>query len=48
MPIIGYDDLIKSKTLTNRLKDLADIEELTNEKKGEGKEWDYSLSNRES
>ena len=33
VPIIGYDDLIKNKTLTNRLKDLADIEELAKRKK---------------
>ena len=30
---IRYDDLIKNKTLTNRLKDLADIEELAKRKK---------------
>ena|SRR5688500_9253762 len=37
VPIIGYDDLIKNKTLTNRLKDQADIEELAKRKKGGGK-----------
>ena len=36
VPIIGYDDLIKNKKLTNRLKDLADIEELAKRKKGRG------------
>lgn len=36
VPIIGYDDLIKNKTLTNRLKDQADIEELAKRKKGSG------------
>lgn len=34
VPVIGYDDLIKNKTLTNRLKDKADIEELAKRKKG--------------
>lgn len=33
VPIIGYDDLIKNKTLTNRLKDQADPEELAKRKK---------------
>lgn len=36
VPVLGYDDLIKSKTFTNRLRDLADIEELTKRKKGRG------------
>ncbi len=26
--VIGYEDLIKNKTSTNRLKDQADVEEL--------------------
>jgi predicted nucleotidyltransferase len=34
VPIIGYDDLIRNKTLTNRLKDQADIQELAKRKKG--------------
>ena len=38
VPILGYDDLIKNKTLTSRLKDLADIEELAKRKKGRRKE----------
>lgn len=33
VPIIGYDDLVRNKTLTNRLKDQADIEELSKRKK---------------
>jgi hypothetical protein len=33
VPVIGYDDLIKNKMLTNRLKDQADIEELGKRKK---------------
>jgi hypothetical protein len=33
VPLIGYNDLIKNKTLTNRLKDQADIEELAKRKK---------------
>ena len=37
VPIIGYDDLVRSKMFTNRLKDQADIEELAKRKKGEGK-----------
>ena len=32
--IIGYEDLIKNKQSTNRLKDQADIEELTKRRKG--------------
>ena len=32
--IIGYEDLIKNKTMTNRLQDQADIEELTKRRKG--------------
>ena len=32
--IIGYDDLVRSKTFTNRLKDQADNEELAKRKKG--------------
>jgi hypothetical protein len=32
VPIIGYDDLVKNKTLTNRLRDRADIEELAKRK----------------
>lgn len=31
--VIGYEDLIKNKTSTNRLKDQADIEELAKRKK---------------
>ena len=31
--VIGYEDLIKNKATTNRLKDQADIEELTKRKK---------------
>ena len=37
VPIIGYDDLIKNKSATNRLKDQADIEELAKRKKGRRK-----------
>lgn len=37
VPIIGYDDLVRSKAFTNRLKDQADIEELAKRRKGEGK-----------
>jgi len=32
--IIGYEDLIKNKLSTNRLKDQADVEELTKRRKG--------------
>lgn len=37
VPIIGYDDLVRNKTFTNRLKDQADIEELAKRKKGRRK-----------
>jgi predicted nucleotidyltransferase len=33
VPVIGFEDLIKNKTITNRLKDQADIEELNRRKK---------------
>ena len=33
IPVIGYDDLVKNKTITNRLKDQADVEELAKRKK---------------
>jgi hypothetical protein len=35
--VIGYDDLIKNKRSTNRLKDEADVEELTKRKKARRK-----------
>jgi hypothetical protein len=35
--IIGYEDLIKNKSATNRLKDQADVEELTKRRKGKRK-----------
>ena len=34
VPIIGYDDLVRNKRFTNRLKDQADVEELAKRKKG--------------
>lgn len=37
VPITGYDDLVRSKTLTNRLKDQADIEELAKRKRARRK-----------
>ena len=37
VPIIGYDDLVRSKTFSNRLKDQADIEELAKRKRGRRK-----------
>jgi predicted nucleotidyltransferase len=37
IPIIGYDDLIKNKKVTNRLKDQADIEELAKRKNPHGR-----------
>lgn len=37
VPIIGYDDLVRSKAFTNRLKDQADIEDLAKRKKRDGK-----------
>ena len=33
IPVIGYNDLIKNKKLSNRLRDLADIEELEKRRK---------------
>jgi len=33
IPFIGYEDLIRNKKSTNRLKDLADVEELEKRKK---------------
>jgi len=36
IPVIGYAHLLKNKTLTNRLKDQADVDELTKRKKGRG------------
>ena len=35
--IIGYEDLIKNKISTNRLKDQADVEELTKRRAGKRK-----------
>jgi predicted nucleotidyltransferase len=37
VPIIGYDHLLKNKTITNRLKDQADVEELSKRKKSRRK-----------
>jgi len=34
--VIGYKDLIESKSSSNRLKDQADIEELKKRRKGAG------------
>ena len=35
--VIGYEDLIKNKTATNRLKDQADVEELAKRRGGKKK-----------
>lgn len=37
IPVIGYDHLIQSKMLTNRLKDKADVEELGKRHKSQRK-----------
>jgi hypothetical protein len=40
IPVLGYDDLVKNKTITNRLKDQADVEELAKRKKTQRKGLD--------